>query len=114
MFGLHVIDIIVIVAYFAILLVIGYRAMKRIRNQEDFLGGRRFGRWIRMFAGLGQATSLETAATLTTQGRHRQSNGTSAARDMRLDSPPCNIKKRSWQTVTHRTGRLTSEENADM
>ena len=58
MFGLHVIDIIVIVAYFAMLLVIGYRDMKRIRNQEDyFLGGRRFGRWIQMFAGFGQATT---------------------------------------------------------
>jgi len=67
MFGLHVVDIIVIIAYFAMLLIIGYRAMKRIRNQEDyFLGGRRFGRWIQMFAGFGQATSAETVVTSTT------------------------------------------------
>ena len=51
MFGLEIIDIVAIALYFAVVLYIGFRAMKRIKNQEDyFLGGRNFGRWIQTFA----------------------------------------------------------------
>ena len=43
MFGLEIIDIIVIFVYFAAMLYIGFRAMKHIKSQEDyFMGGRRF------------------------------------------------------------------------
>ena len=65
--GLHLIDIIVIIAYFAVVLWIGFRAMKRIRNPEDyFLAGRRFGKGIQTFAAFGQGTSAESAVTTTT------------------------------------------------
>jgi len=38
--GLHIVDVLVIVLYFAFVLYIGYRSMKRVRTQEDyFLGG---------------------------------------------------------------------------
>lgn len=67
LFGLEPIDIGVIVAYFAVVVYIGWRAMKRISNQEDyFLGGRRFGRWIQTFASFGQGTSAESAVGITT------------------------------------------------
>ena len=67
LWGLPLIDIIVIVAYFAVMLWIGFRAMKQINNQEDyFLAGRRFGKWIQTFAAFGQATSAESAVTTTT------------------------------------------------
>ena len=65
--GLPLIDIFTILAYFAVVLWIGYRAMKRIKNQEDyFLGGRRFGRFIQTFAAFGQGTSTESAVNTTT------------------------------------------------
>ncbi len=64
--GLHFSDIIAIVAYFAVTIYIGYRASKKIKNQEDyFLGGRRFGRWIQTFAAFGQGTSAESVVTTT-------------------------------------------------
>lgn len=65
--GLPLLDILVIIAYFAVVLWIGFRAMKRVRNSDDyFLAGRRFGRSIQTFAAFGQGTSAETAVTTTT------------------------------------------------
>jgi len=67
MFGLKIVDLVVIILYFAVLIAIGFRAMKRIRNQEDyFLGGRRFGKLVQIFASFGMATSSETAVGTTT------------------------------------------------
>ncbi|MBD3287480.1 sodium:solute symporter family protein [candidate division KSB1 bacterium] len=67
MFGLLWIDIIVIVAYFLVLIGIGYWSMRRIRHQEDyFLGGRRFGRIVQIFAAFGSGTSADTAVGVTT------------------------------------------------
>ncbi len=44
MFGLPFVDVITIILYFAVVLIIGIWASRRIKNQEDyFLGGRRFG-----------------------------------------------------------------------
>jgi len=60
--GLHIVDIIVILAYFAVVLWIGYRAMKKVKNAEDyFLGGRQFGKFFQTFSQFGQATSSESA-----------------------------------------------------
>ncbi len=67
MFGLSALDIAVILAYFVVLIGIGFWAMRRIKNQEDyFLGGRRFGKMIQTFAAFGQATSSENAPSTTT------------------------------------------------
>jgi SSS family solute:Na+ symporter len=68
MFGLPILDILVIALYFAGMLAIGFWAMHRIKNREDyFLGGRRFGKMIQIFASFGQATSVSNAVgTLTT------------------------------------------------
>ncbi|MDQ8192959.1 sodium:solute symporter family protein [Coraliomargarita sp. SDUM461004] len=66
-FGLPLIDIVVIIAYFAVVLWIGFRAMKRINSSEDyFLAGRKFGKGIQTFAAFGQGTSAESAVTTTT------------------------------------------------
>ncbi len=60
MFGLALVDIIVIGIYFLVIIVIGIRASKRIKNQEDYLlGGRRFGKLVQTFASFGQATSAD-------------------------------------------------------
>lgn len=67
LWGLPWIDVTAIMLYFAVVIWIGYRSMKRIKNQEDyFLAGRRFGKWIQTFAAFGQGTSAESAVTATT------------------------------------------------
>ncbi len=66
MLGLPVLDIVVIIVYFAVVLYIGYRAMKRIKGQEDFfLGGRSFGKFLQTFSMFGQATSAESAVSMS-------------------------------------------------
>ena len=60
MFGLGILDIIVIVLYFAVIIGIGVWSGRRIKNQEDYLlGGRKFGKLIQTFASFGQATSAD-------------------------------------------------------
>ena len=60
--GINGWDLLVIIAYFAVVLYIGWRAMKKVKNSEDyFLGGRQFGRFFQTFSQFGQATSTESA-----------------------------------------------------
>lgn len=67
MFGLSIIDVVVIIGYFIVTLGIGFWTMRRIKNQEDyFLGGRSFGKIIQTFAAFGQATSVDSAVGMTT------------------------------------------------
>ena len=67
MFGLPLLDIFVIIIYFLIVIGIGLWAMRRIKNQEDyFLAGRRFGKFIQTFAAFGQGTSADTAIGVST------------------------------------------------
>jgi SSS family solute:Na+ symporter len=67
MFGLTIADIVVILLYFVVVLIIGIRAMKNVRTQEDyFLGGRRFGKLVQIFAAFGQGTSADSAVGTTT------------------------------------------------
>ncbi len=66
MYGLAIIDLVMIVLYFLVVLGMGYYSARRIKNQEDyFLGGRRFGKLIQTFAAFGQATSVENAVGMT-------------------------------------------------
>lgn len=67
MFGLLLIDIIVILIYFAAMIGIGFWSMRRIKNQEDyFLGGRRFGKIIQTFAAFGQSTTADNSVGAVT------------------------------------------------
>ena len=67
MFGLPIIDLVVIVVYFAIVVLIGIWSMRRIQNQDDFfLAGRRSGKIIQTFAAFGQGTSIDNAVGVTT------------------------------------------------
>ncbi|MDP0500837.1 MAG: sodium:solute symporter family protein [Verrucomicrobiota bacterium JB022] len=67
MFGLPLIDLVVIALYFAVMLAIGFWSSRRISNQEDyFLAGRRFGKLVQTFAAFGQATSADNAVGTTT------------------------------------------------
>jgi SSS family solute:Na+ symporter len=67
MFGLSVIDVIVIAVYFVVIMGIGVKSMLKIKNQEDFfLGGRKFGKIVQIFATFGQATSSDTGPSVGT------------------------------------------------
>ncbi len=66
MFGFAIVDIIAIALYFIVIIGIGVYASLRIKNQEDyFLGGRRFGKFIQTFAAFGQGTSAENAVGMS-------------------------------------------------
>lgn len=66
MYGLPLIDIIVIAVYFLAMIGVGLWSMRRIRDQEDyFLAGRRFGKFVQTFAAFGQGTSADTCVAVT-------------------------------------------------
>ncbi|MCI0496076.1 sodium:solute symporter family protein, partial [candidate division KSB1 bacterium] len=66
MLGLPLIDVITIITYFLFVILIGIWASRRIQNQEDyFLGGRRFGKFVQTFAAFGQGTSVESAVGMS-------------------------------------------------
>jgi solute:Na+ symporter, SSS family len=76
MYGLPVIDVIVIGVYFLSVIAIGYWAMRRVKSKEDFfIGGRRFGKWIQIFASFGQATSVSTTVSATTTTMENGASG---------------------------------------
>lgn len=57
MFGLSVPDLIVVIVFFLVLIGIGLWSMFKIKDQEDFfMGGRKFGKIVQLFAAFGQAT----------------------------------------------------------
>ncbi len=66
-FGLSVSNIIVIVVYFAIIIGIGVWSSRRVKNQEDyFLAGRRFGKFIQTFTAFGTGTNVESPEGVAT------------------------------------------------
>ncbi|HCV83236.1 MAG TPA: transporter, partial [Zunongwangia profunda] len=65
--GLSYLDIVVLVLYFAIIVYIGIRSSLKIKKEEDyFLGGRKFGKLFSTFASFGQATSADGPAGVAT------------------------------------------------
>ena len=67
MYGLPLLDIAVILVYFAGMIGIGVWSMRRIHDQEDyFLGGRRFGKLIQTFAAFGQSTTADNSVGVVT------------------------------------------------
>jgi SSS family solute:Na+ symporter len=68
-----ILDYVVIIIYFAIMVVIGFIASRRIKVQEDyFLGGRSFGKLLQTFAAFGAGTGssdpVNTGRTTFTSG----------------------------------------------
>ena len=62
MLGLHVLDVLAIVLYFGIVIGIGVMANRRVKNEEDyFMGGRKFGKFVSVFLSFGVGTSSDTA-----------------------------------------------------
>ena len=66
-------DYVVLAAYFVLMIWIGRVAMRRVKAQEDyFMGGRQFGKWLQAFAAFGAGTGssdpVNTARTSFTSG----------------------------------------------
>ncbi len=64
-FGMHILDLAIIVVYVVVLLAIGARAGRRTRTSEDFfLAGRRLGRFYQFFLNLGTSTNADQAVVV--------------------------------------------------
>ena len=56
-FGLHVLDVAIILAYVVVILWLGTRAAKKIKSTEDFfISGRKLGKFYQLFLNFGSAT----------------------------------------------------------
>ncbi len=76
MFGLPLLDTLVIVVYFSIVLGVGAWASRRVKSEEGFfLAGRRFGKFVQTFASFGQGTSADNAVGVTTTTFHNGAAG---------------------------------------
>lgn len=66
-FGLNLSNIAVIAIYFAIVIAIGAWSSRRVKNQEDyFVAGRRFGKFIQTFTSFGAGTNVESPVGVAT------------------------------------------------
>lgn len=70
---MQLIDYIVLVSYFAVMVLIGLWAMRRVNDQEDyFMGGRGFGKLMQTFAAFGAGTGahepVQVGRTVWTSG----------------------------------------------
>ena len=58
MFGLHVLDIVVIIGYFLLTAAIGFYAIRKVKNQSDFfIGSRKFGKFLFTMQQFGTGTA---------------------------------------------------------
>lgn len=88
MFGLSTLDLIVVIAFFFVLVAIGLWAMLRVKDQEDyFMGGRRFGKIVQLFAAFGQATSSDTGPSVATTTANNGAAGVWASLMMLFATP---------------------------
>ena len=66
-FGLSLMDLVIMILYFGVIIYIGIRASFKVHSQEDYLlGGRKFGKLTSTFASFGQATSADGPAGVAT------------------------------------------------
>ena len=74
-FGLHWIDVSIILAYIITVLVIGKIFSHSVKGEKDFfLGGRSLGRWLQFFLNFGNMTDPGQATT-TASSVYRQGAG---------------------------------------
>lgn len=88
MFGLSLLDIVVVIAYFTVIVWMGVRASKKIKGEADyFLGGRKFGKLTSTFASFGQATSADGPAGVATTTFNNGASGVWSALLMLFVTP---------------------------
>ncbi len=68
MFGLTILDILILIVYFAVIIVIGVISSYFVKNQEDFvMGGRRFGKAMMVMFAFGAGTHADNALGVAAQ-----------------------------------------------
>ncbi len=68
LFGLHIIDVLIVLAYLVGMLYIGFRVSAGIKSEADiYLGGRKFGKLLQFFLNFGNMTDATGAATVSTE-----------------------------------------------
>jgi Na+/proline symporter len=68
MFGLTVLDLVVLLSYFVLIIAIGFTSARLVRNREGFLmGGRRFGKVLMIFFSFGAGTHADSAVGVVSQ-----------------------------------------------
>src|SRR3954470_3670138 len=74
-FGLHWIDVLILLAYIVVVLLIGKAFSHGVKGEKDFfLGGRSLGRWLQFFLSFGNMTDPGQATT-TASSVYRQGAG---------------------------------------
>ncbi len=64
--GMHILDALIILAYFVVMLWIGKRLQARVRSTEEyFIGGRKLGRFLQFFLNFGASTDASQAAAVS-------------------------------------------------
>jgi SSS family solute:Na+ symporter len=64
--GLHILDVVIIIAYFAVMIWIGKRLQERMHSTEEFfIGGRRMGRVYQFLLNFGASTDASQAAAVS-------------------------------------------------
>ena len=67
MFGLHPVDVTIVLAYLGIMLGIGFYLQKRMKTETDFfLSGRNLGKLFQFFLSFGNSTDANGAASVST------------------------------------------------
>lgn len=67
MAGLHAMDIVALAAYFGLVAVLGFLAARRVKNLEDFVMPRRFGKTMMLFFGFGAGTHSDQAVSVASK-----------------------------------------------
>src|SRR5438093_11002111 len=66
--GLKPLDLVILIAYFAVIAAIGFLATRLVRNREDYvMGGRRFGKLMMIMFSFGAGTHADSAVGVTAQ-----------------------------------------------
>ena len=66
--GLHILDLSILVLFLIALLVVGYRVSRSVKGETDFyLGGRKLGRGLQFFLNFGNATDSTGAVQLSSE-----------------------------------------------
>jgi SSS family solute:Na+ symporter len=68
LYGLHLLDVTIVLIYLVGMMVIGLVVAKSIKNEEDYyLGGRKLGRWYQFFLNFGNMTDANGAASVSSE-----------------------------------------------
>jgi len=88
LFGLHPIDVLIVLFFLITILVIGFMASRNVKNRSDFfVGGRKMGGLLQFFLNFGQMADSNSAPTLASEIYHEGMGGIWIAFQLLLMTP---------------------------